>query len=108
MEKKLKIEELAVMLGCSVQTINTWYKWKSVNRDNPIAELLPEYEQSGSRQTRLWKMSDVWKFVEFRQKLPRGRNGIMGDVTQRRLNKNTKNTQTKRRKRHGKRKTGEQ
>lgn len=84
-ERLLKIEEVALMIGVSVQTINIWYRWARNNEDNEYAQLLPEYTQTGPRQTRYWTQSDVWKLIEFNKAIPRGRNGVMGDVTQRRI-----------------------
>lgn len=83
-ERMLKIEEVALMLGVSTQTINIWYRWARENPDNEFAKMIPKYTQSGSRQTRYWLQSDVWKLIEFSKMIPRGRNGIMGDITQRR------------------------
>lgn len=83
-ERLLKIEEVALMIGVSVQTINIWYRWARNNKDNEYAQLLPEYTQNGPRQTRYWTQSDIWKLIEFNKVIPRGRNGVMGDITQRR------------------------
>lgn len=80
--KKLRIEEVAMLIGSSVQSINTWYRFKKWNPDNEACKLLPEFEQSGSRQTRYWNSNDVWKLIEFKNSIPHGRNGIMGSVTQ--------------------------
>lgn len=76
------VEELAVLLGCSVHSIDNWYLWKRKHPEHELAKLLPDYKQLKSRQTRYWEESDVWKINEFRTKLPRGKNGILGDVTQ--------------------------
>jgi predicted DNA-binding transcriptional regulator AlpA len=84
-ERLLKIEEVALMIGVSVQTINIWYKWARTNPDNDYAKMLPTYKQMGTRQTRYWTQSDIWKLIEFNKVIPRGRNGVMGDVTQRRI-----------------------
>ncbi len=81
-DRLVKIEELAVMINSSVQTINNWYRWKKIYPDNEYAKLLPDYIQNGSRKTRYWKTSDVWKIVEFKCKIPHGRNGILGEITQ--------------------------
>ena len=89
-ERLLKIEELALLVGVSTQTINIWYRWKRQNPDNPLATLLPDYIQSGVRQTRQWKQSDVWSLVNFRNSIPKGRNGIMGEITQRQKKKEAK------------------
>ena len=83
-EKLLKIEEVALLLDVSTQTLNIWYKWARENPDNELAQLMPKYQQTGARQTRYWTQSDVWKLLEFKNKLPRGRGGVISDVTQRR------------------------
>jgi predicted DNA-binding transcriptional regulator AlpA len=86
-EKLLRIEEVALLVGASTQTINNWYRWKKLNPDHPLAKLLPDYTQEGIRQMRFWKKSDVWAIVEFKNSIPHGRNGILGDITQRRNRK---------------------
>lgn len=78
MDNKIKIEELAMRIDSSVQTINNWYKWKRENPDNELASILPGYIQEGNRQTRYWDTKDIWKFIEFKQAIVHGRNGIMG------------------------------
>ena len=83
MEGYIKIEELAMRIDSSVQTINNWYKWKRENPDNDLAALLPEYIQEGNRQTRYWDTSDIWKFIEFKTAIIHGRNGIMGQSRKR-------------------------
>lgn len=84
-KRKLKMEELACLVGVSVQTINIWYKWKRHFPDNELAKLLPDYTQEGPRHTRYWDEDAVWRIIEFKQNIIRGRNGVMGDITQRRL-----------------------
>jgi len=78
MGTKIKIEELAMRIDSSVQTINNWYKWKRENPDNELASLLPDYTQEGNRQTRYWNTKDIWKLLEFKTKIVHGRNGVMG------------------------------
>ena len=87
MKDKLKITEVAVLIDKSPQTINMWYQWKRDNPDNEYAKILPEYQQYGPRKTRYWDRGDIWKLIEFAQKLPKGRNGFMGDVTQKYVKK---------------------
>lgn len=86
-EKLLRIEEVALLVGASTQSINNWYRWKKLNPEHTLAKLLPDYIQEGARQMRFWKNSDVWKIVEFKNSIPHGRNGILGDITQRRNRK---------------------
>lgn len=78
MENKIKIEELAMRIDSSTQTINNWYKWKRENPDSELASILPDYIQEGNRRTRYWNTSDIWKLVEFKSKITHGRNGVMG------------------------------
>ena len=83
MNKKLTVTEVAVLVGCSVQTINYWYAFKRKEPNNKLAKILPDYTQEGGRQTRYWKEEDIFKLVMFKNSIPRGRNGILGSVTQR-------------------------
>lgn len=82
MQRFLKIEEIAMTIGSSVQTINNWYRWKKQFPDNEYADLLPDYFQDGPKQTRYWKAEDIWKLIEFKKAIPHGRNGVLGPVTQ--------------------------
>ena len=79
MDNLIRIEELAMLIGVSTKTIRTWYRFKRENPDDEYAKLLPEPILSGCLQ---WNREDVWKVIEFKQKLPRGRTGRMGSVTQ--------------------------
>lgn len=89
-EKLLKLEEVALLVNSSAQTINNWYRWKKLHPEHELAELLPNYIQRGSRQTRYWTQNDIWAITEFKSRLPHGRHGILGDVTQKhtKFNKN--------------------
>lgn len=83
----LKIEEVAVLCGVSVQSVNNWYKFKRENPNNEFARLLPDYQTlEGSRQ-RIWDKSDINALIEFKQKMPKGCKGVMGSVTQRYVKK---------------------
>ena len=93
-ERLLKLEEVAILIGSSGKSINNWYWFKRENPDNEYAQMLPDYIQEGPRQTRYWKESDVWKLIEFRNKIPQGRNGVMGSVTQRYYNKKEEDVST--------------
>lgn len=83
----LSVEEVAVSVGVSVQTINIWYRWKRQNPDNERAVMLPDFIQLGTRQARFWEKSSVLKLVEFKNSMKYGRNGIMGSVTQKYIKK---------------------
>lgn len=81
--KTLTVEELAVTIGKSVPTINSWYRWKKENPEHELAKLLPNFFRVGAHRTRHWHMSDVVRLYEFMNTIPQGRDGIMGSVTQR-------------------------
>ena len=76
----MKVEEVAVRLGVSVQTLNRWYKFKKNNPDSEISEKIPAYtiKKTSSGFVRLWQDDDVWKLVEFKTQLKSGRTGKMG------------------------------
>lgn len=90
MERMLKVEEVAVLIGTTRMSIYQWYRFKKENPDNQYAKMLPDY-QVGKRNTRLWKEEDLWKLIEFKQNIPHGRNGVLGSVTQRYVKKDTAN-----------------
>lgn len=81
-ERKITVAEMAVLLDCSVHTIDNWYMWRRKHPEHPLAAMLPDFEKVGNTGPRLWKQSDAWKLDEFRKALPKGRYGILGDVTQ--------------------------
>lgn len=90
-DRLLKLEEVAVLIGSSGKSINNWYWFKRENPDNEYAKMLPNYTQEGGRQTRYWKESDIWKLIEFKQAIPKGRGGVMGDITQKYYRKEKQN-----------------
>ena len=78
----LKAVEVACLIGSSVQTITSWYRWRDLHPEHEMAKRLPDYVRIGNKNTRFWKQSDIWKLIEFKQNIKQGRNGLMGDVTQ--------------------------
>ena len=74
--------EVCVLVRCSYNALNYWYRWRAQNPDNEYAKLLPDYLQPSERQTRYWHKSDIPKIIQFKTSVPQGRQGIMGDVTQ--------------------------
>ena len=94
-EKMLRLEEVAILIGVSGKTINNWYMFKKQFPDNEYAQILPEFIQSGSRQTRYWKESDIAKLLTFARKIPTGRGGIMGELTQKYIRKRKQNEENK-------------
>lgn len=82
MRTLLRIEEVAVAIGVSTQTINNWYRFKKENPDNEFAQLLPEYTTIGAKRQRFWDKSDLANLVRFKATMPKGCKGVMGSVTQ--------------------------
>ena len=83
----INIQTLSFLVGSSIQTISSWYRWKKENPEHELAKLLPEYTKIGNRNTRYWHKDDVWKLIEFKSSIPQGRNGVMGSVTQKYVKK---------------------
>lgn len=77
----LRLEEVSIMIGVSYMTLNRWYAWKRQNPSHELAQLLPEPIQERENGPRLWNRDDLWKLLEFKQKRPMGRSGVMGSVT---------------------------
>lgn len=90
-EQLLRVEEVAILIGSSVKTINNWYAFKKAQPESDFAKMLPDFQQEGTRQTRYWKQEDVWKLLEFKQVLPKGRAGVLGQVTQKYYKKRKEN-----------------
>jgi len=89
-ERLLKVQEVSILIDSSIQTINNWYRWKLSNPTHEMAQLLPDFIKQGAKGTRYWHQSDVWKLIQFKKSLTQGRNGIMGDITQKYVKKNKK------------------
>jgi len=87
MEDKLRIEEVALFVGVSVETINIWYRFKKHNPEDPYAKMLPDYMQDNPRSCRYWDSKAVQKLIEFKTTRPIGRNGAMGTITQKYVKK---------------------
>ena len=81
-QQKLNVEQVAMLVGVSAKTINNWYWYKRTNPMSEWAKMLPDYTQKHEKSTRYWTMDDIYKLIEFRNQIPHGRNGILGEVTQ--------------------------
>lgn len=79
-EEMVTATEVCVMVGISIYTLNTWYKFKKLHPKHELSKLLPKPVQANSRAPRLWKRSDVEGIMEFKSRRPKGRNGVMGDL----------------------------
>ena len=77
---KMKIEEVAVLIGVSTQTLNRWYKFKRDHPESELAKSLPEYsfETTSHGNARVWDTESIWSLINFKSKIQVGRNGRMG------------------------------
>lgn len=82
LDNLLSVQEVAVLIKSSVPTISSWYRWKRLEPNHPLAQMLPDFERHGAHRTRYWRYSDIPKLIEFKDTIPQGRNGVMGRVTQ--------------------------
>lgn len=80
-ERIFRAEEVVVIIGISLKTLNIWYQFKRENPDNEYAKILPEPQRRGNKGTRYWTQEDIKRLIEFQDKRPTGRNGVMGDIT---------------------------
>lgn len=87
--KLLTASEVCYLVGISIYTLNNWYTFKRENPDDEYAKMLPEiyHKSEGNRTKRYWNAEDVGKLIEYRTKIPWGKNGVMGSVTQRYVKK---------------------
>lgn len=83
MKALFTIEEVAVAIGVSVQTIKNWYRFKKKFPDNEYAKFLPEPEILGKRHQKVWDKSSIDALRHYKNIIPKGRNGVMGEITQR-------------------------
>ena len=83
MKKELKVEEVAVLVGISVHTLNIWYSYKKQNPNDVNAKKLPKFhiKKVNGRLTRLWDYEDIPAIIAYKESIPKGRNGYMGSIT---------------------------
>jgi len=93
-ERLLTVQDVAYRVGCSIQTIGGYYKFKKENPSNEYSLMLPDYVRKGNKNTRYWKESDVADIIKFRTVIPQGRSGALGSVTQKYVNKSAKKVRT--------------
>ena len=82
-ERLLNATEVALAIGISVHTLDLWYRFKRQYPQNEYAKILPAYTKKTMKSNRYWKQSDIWRLMDFKKRIPKGRSGIMGSVTQR-------------------------
>ena len=92
-ENLLTASEVANKLNVSVKTLTNWYIWQNDSSIEKPEEYphLPMYTQKRKNGPRFWTNDDVERLVEFRDWLPRGRNGVMGKVSNRYWGNRSKN-----------------
>ena len=52
-DKMLNLNEVALLVGVSVQTVNSWYRWKRLHPEHELTKLIPEFVRGGNRNTRI-------------------------------------------------------
>ena len=95
----LEANEVCALVGCSVYTLNLWYRFKRSNPDNKYSQMLPDIIYLQGDRKRYWNQNDVWMLIEFKTSIPQGRSGILGSETQKYIKK-------KGAKKNGKKKVG--
>lgn len=95
-EKMLTASRVAQRLDVSVSTLTNWYKWYNGDYTKPenVPEL-PEYTQVGTRGVRYWRESSIPMLIAFKEWIPKGRGGVMGEMNARFWGKRGKNRKQK-------------
>lgn len=78
----LEANEVCALVGCSVYTLNLWYRFKKNNPENEYSKLLPEITRLDGDRKRYWTSDDVYALIAFKASIPHGRNGVLGSETQ--------------------------
>lgn len=82
---KMTSSRVAQHLDISVATLNNWYKWYNnpefKKPDN--TPKLPEYIQATPRSPKYWDSDDLEVLAAFKNWLPKGRGGVMGELSAR-------------------------
>jgi hypothetical protein len=79
----LTASSVANALDISVKTLTNWYKWyqdDSIEKPENFPKL-PEYIQYHKNSPRYWTNDDLKMLKKFQEWLPRGRKGVMGDIS---------------------------
>lgn len=83
--KTLSATKVTQFLDISQNTLNSWYKWYNDDqyakpKDTPY---LPPYTQAHPRAPRVWNANDLYYLRKFKEWIPKGRGGVMGEYNQR-------------------------
>lgn len=78
---KLTAAKVACQLDVSTKTLTNWYKFYHSDCEKPdnMPEL-PEYEQAYEKAPRYWNPEDIPKLMAFKEWIPKGRHGVMGEI----------------------------
>ena len=79
----LKATKVSQQLDICTKTLDMWYKFyfdKSIPKPDDMPEL-PMYHQDHPRGPRYWKVTDIPKLQAFKEWIPRGRNGVMSEIS---------------------------
>lgn len=83
--EKISATKVTQYLDISYNTLNSWYRWYN----NPMypkpkdMPKLPEFIQDTPRGPRYWTEDDLYDLRKFKEWIPKGRNGVMGDYNAR-------------------------
>lgn len=89
--KYLTTPQVAERVGVSTKTLNNWYKYYVSDSEKPAnMPELPMYIQKVYRGLKLWKPEDIDKIIAFKEWIPRGKNGVMADISSRYWSATTK------------------
>lgn len=81
--KKLNADEIVKEINITKTTLNRWYKWYSITENKPDdCPELPKYEQQYSSAPRYWDESSIEALKRFKNWVPKGSKGLMGEVSQ--------------------------
>lgn len=82
MERLLNATEVMFLVGIAPKTLDRWYAFKRENPDHELSKQLPDFEQpAGFKTPRYWKESDIPQLMAFKDLVPKGRNGLFGNIT---------------------------
>ncbi len=80
---KLTANKIAQALDISVITLNNWYNWYlDTSLEKPTnTPPLPPFEQAHERGIRYWDSNDIPALLKFKEWVPKGRAGVMGNYS---------------------------
>lgn len=81
MQNNLSASKVAQQLDISTYTLTNWYKWQETCRtpEHDFLPVLPQYQQRSTKGIRYWKQEDIPIIQQFKDSLPKGRGGVMGN-----------------------------